>query len=423
MMDRLPKQTARRTPIRRVALGLCVAGALLLVAFSKRPWSTAFTLWSLANAVLVARAGLWAVFHPMVLVRIRRVLGLTSLLAATGSALLLHREIERFAEHYTDIDLGGGLVFYGWMALSLPVAFPLAVALGATGAAVGGFMARKRPDPTTAARVGVGAFWLTAAAGILIGRAAEAVGGSGDVMSWLLCGTPVLSLWTAPAVRRLESGGLEAQMTAWFLQRCTVRFRFMGRMRTWDARRAACAVAAAFAVGMAGALGLLSRLQASAHLALFAQRRVLEHLNLNLGDTRAPTNRLVILEWDPAAVRKASLESSECAVLADLLQTPAVRGAALAVVGRPELEPKGDNSDWLRGLRRIGTTAVTNNLRDLPRFAAALGMTNVVLAVPAEGSDRISFDRFPDFWDDTGDSESDRTSQTAPCDMRALGVV
>ena len=371
---------------------------LLLMVTTGQPGAVLRGLWEILNLLFAVRVSFWALFHPRVLFRVRPTLFRWSFGVACLLVVFLHALLEKVIVQATDLEIPGGMLFFLCLLISLPFAWLGTFVVSAFGAAIGGFLARHRPQQTPVAKVGIMGLWLTLLAILLLRRLVKWLGLPGDWSTALLGGLPLLVLWLVPIARHLESESVAQWLVRWLQNWWVWHFNWRGHHRRLDLRPTLCVLAGCgLAFALAG-LGLLAGMQTATQVWLISQRHSLARLGVSLNQeaTTPLTDRLVLLEWDNPALRQASRESSESAVQAQLVKRLAELGVACFVVPPPTLEWHPRTNRWSSQLLPLGPAEIAANLRDLPSLQTALrDAKNTILALPSvPGSGQEFLDEF-----------------------------
>jgi len=370
----------------------------------------------LASGAFLSGVGLWALFHPRVMVRVvpavvKWTFWVAFVAAVVGSAVL-PETARRLAgvELSAPITMTVGLI--GFVVVSLPL-----LLVGMSVASLGAWIARRHPDPAPVATAAVRLWWSGAISLFLVDFAlAFAVPFGLAVL--LACG--LLLLITVKSARLPLR---EQPMEPWYAPVSRNASRLLiwnvGKRRV-DARGCTlgalgAALAVLLSVGPGELLGPL-RHQALENLLRLRNEPLLSRIGWALPNDAAEERgawrrRIVLVEMDPISRRRAMTEASETRIITEAARRLARWGALRVVVPVPQLETSwpSDGTSTLDA-PPPDESSVARNRRDLPPLRALLQQEpRTVLAVPrlaprgtAAPVDHMDFGQpFPTMSDDT----------------------
>ncbi|HEV2472133.1 MAG TPA: adenylate/guanylate cyclase domain-containing protein, partial [Chthonomonadales bacterium] len=274
--------------------------------------------------------------------------------------------------------------------LAWPLVFYGLWAVGWTGAAVGVFAVRKRPNIEGAAAAGVNAWWLLTLTAIAMQSLLDRVGIASSSAEFLLPSTPFLTLLAVRAALSKPATGskMRSAWSNWLVWKWT----FRGRQRRLDLRGHAVGMMAAGLILSADHLALISPLQSSLLVSMMRIRADSVSIGNKAirigkeGSGRAGNRRILVLQMDDPTRYAALISRSECDIQAEVVRRLAKWGALRTVLPAPRFTTAA-SGDLKSGSAEPGAPTLNSGSaarcrRDLPELVSAMrGAGNVVLAV------------------------------------------
>lgn len=407
--DRLLRWGWTAGQIRAGSLGLLAGFALLWLGPNTREPFT--ELWAAFNALLVLRAGAWALLHPGALWRERGTLVRWAFWPALLLTLLFRSTIEPVLAEVTGQWLPSGIIYGFSLFVVLPVVLAGTLLVSTVGTALAAFQARRDLSRGSSVRLGIRAWWavcLTASFLAVSGLFSRSAPWITVCLASIPAGTWMLHRWAREWGGRTLAQRLDSLLARWFVWQ-----RASGKRI--DLRGETLAFVGFLLAWMLSSLKLLAPLQASALLAAVQLLNAANpgRIQFNVaavaeepkpgsesGEYRiqmAPpesTRGIVLLEWDNPTVRRATTTESEAAVHAELIRQLTALGVRRVVLPTPLIGTALVSPVEARVVPPQDSAEQERVRRDLPDLARTLERcSNVVLLAPSRSV--LNFDVFP----------------------------